>query len=611
VRPGTESLYDVYEDATRPRTAVRAAGWLLFVVGLVGLAALYRAEIRHTFNFRTVFLVNVGTLFVTAVGLTLASRRERMIQRQPLARWEPIAVASLTLVGALMRTVMWNVFPPVDGQLLEEPQVAWCAVQSIRFGAIDAYFPIVNLIGEVGFRTIGPTMNGLRIPFVVLGILSVPIFYVAARLFLRSPLAALFVTFLFATNSMLAGSSRIALETMHPIVTLVLALAVVFYAGERPTVGKCALAGVFNGILLTEYDSYRLVPFLNFVFLAIRLGTHSNDASEFEVRITGRRWLACLFAYGVFVLGIEIPFVLYDLRNPLAYLSGAYHRHSSYLGDHRAHAAWTQLALEEWGKFRTNVGQLFLHGDSADILPGNMGHFDPYTGVLGVVALGFCLLGAWWNPLRLFPFIALSLITVFSSVLVGNIARYRLMPAIPYYLLSIGVLVAAIEARLPRARRFVALVSLVAAVTLGLVNVHRFFGVAIRNQEVQQMFYDLSMVLSHEISELQRKDPGARIVVLSDQTHLGAPNDYAFWYNYETVEVFSSPEPARGRQGYLLAHDRFIPKPEDLPGMRDCVKWTTKFDRNVILRCSLTAEATPAAAEPSGAVPSPVQEGAS
>jgi hypothetical protein len=610
VRPGTESLYDVYEDATRPSTAVRAAGWLVFVAGVVGLAVLYRAELRHALRFRTVFLVNIGTLLVTALGLALATRRERMIRRQALPRWELVAVAGLTLVGVLMRTVMWNVFPPVDGQLLEEPQVGWCAVQSIRFGAIDAYFPIVNLIGEVGFRTIGPTMNGLRIPFVVLGILSVPIFYIAARLFLKSPVAALFVTFLFATNSMLAGSSRIALETMHPIFTLVLALAVVFYAGQRPTVGRCALAGVFNGILLTEYDSYRLTPFLNFIYLAIRLWTYPNDASEFEVRITRRRWLACLSAYGAFWVGIEIPFVLASPQDPFAYLTGAYHRHSSYLGDHRAHGVWIQLALEEWVKFKTNIGQLFLHGDGPDILPGNMGHFDLYTGILGVVALGFCLLGAWWNPLRLFPVIALSLITVLSSVLVGNIARYRLMPAIPYYLLAIGLLVAAIEARFPRARRVLIFVSMVAAVTLGLVNVHRFFGVAIWNDEVQQMFYDLNMVLSHEISELQRRDPGARIVVLSDQNHLGVANDYAFWYNYETVKVFTSPEPARGQQGYLLAHDRFIPKPEDLPGMRDCVKWTTKFNRNVILRCRLVAESQSPVPDQAGTVQSPAQQSA-
>src|SRR5512141_2853725 len=103
-------------------------------------------------------------------------------------------------------------------------------------------------------------MDGLRIPFVVIGILSVPIFHVAARSFLRSPRAALFVTSVLATNSMLAGSSRIALETMHPIFTTVLAMAVTFHVGRRPTVGNCALAGACNGLLLTEYDSYRLVP---------------------------------------------------------------------------------------------------------------------------------------------------------------------------------------------------------------------------------------------------------------------------------------------------------------------------------------------------------------
>jgi len=590
VRSRRTSALDVYEDATRPPVPVRAAGWLLFGAGLITLAGLYRAEIQQQLTFRVVFLASIGVLLLAAAGLAVATRRVRMVPRTPLPRWEIPVVVGLTIIGALMRTLLWNQFPPAEGQLLEEPQVAWNAVRSIRWGQIDAYFPIVNVIGEIGFRTIGPTMNGLRIPFVVLGILSVPIFYVAARLFLGTPLAAAFVTLLFATNSMLAGSSRIALETMHPIITLVVALAVVFWAGRRPTVGRCALAGVCNGLLLTEYDSYRLVPVLNFVYLAIRLGV-SRDRREPEVTITWKRYVACLLAYGVFVVGVEMPRLLADPQHPLAQLTEAFQRHESYLDHHRAGMTSAQLAAEELEKLETNLTHLFLRGDSADILPPSMGHFDPYTGLLGVAALAFCLLAGRSSPVPLFLVVSVALIAVLSSVLVGNIARYRLMPVIPYYLLAIGVLAGAVERWAARARRSVVALLVVVGVGLSLLNVHRFFGVAINDREVQESFYDLSMVLSHEISELQKRDPGAQVVVLSDQSHLGVENDYAFWYDYEKVDVFDSPENARGREGYLLAHDRFIPTRQDLPGMQDCVRWTTRFDRNVILRCRLVRTA--------------------
>lgn len=594
----------------RAPAAVRAAGWLLAVAGLAGIGVVYRAEMRQEIPFRLAFLANIGTVSIIAFGIFVATRRVAPASQRASRRAEIVAVAAVTLFGALMRTLYWDVFPPADGQLLEEPQVAWNAVRSIRFGHIDAYFPITNLIGEIGFRIIGPTMNGLRIPFVVLGILSVPVFYVTARLFLGTPVSALFVTLLFAGNSMLAGSSRIALETMHPIFTLVVGLAFVFFAAAEPTVGKCALAGVFNGLLLAEYDSYRLTPLLNLIFLAVSLRPRREEASWPGAAVRWRRWLAYLFVYSVFVLGVETPRILADPHNPLVQLTEASQRHQAYLVKHREGMTLHEVAAEEWAKFRTNVGHIFLHGDSSDVLPGNMGHFDPYTGVLGVAALTFCLVGAWWNPVRAFPLIAVVLILVLSTVLVGNIARYRLMPLIPYYLLAIGLLVAAIERGFTRARRVVAALLFVVALGLTWINVYRFFGVAIRDRHVQEMFYDLSMVLSREIAQLQRRHPEARVVVLTDQTHLAKPNDYAFWYDYEKVEVFPSAAHVRGRTGYLLAHDRFIPNPDELPGMKECAQWKTKFDRNLIMRCRLEPEVTSAPVVGNSLPSEQAQEGA-
>ena len=180
---------------------------------------------------------------------------------------------------------------------------------------------------------------------------------------------------------------------------------------------------------------------LNFIFLAMRLAFRSRDESppRVETRWTGR--VACLLVFGAFVIGVEIARLLIYMQSPFEYLGEALRRHDTYLQARRAAMTRGQVIAEELGKLRTNFEFLFLQGEHADVLPPTMGHFDPYTGVIGVIALGFCLLGAWWDPLRLFPFVAMMLLTVLSSVLVGNIARYRLLPAIPYYLLAIGLLV--------------------------------------------------------------------------------------------------------------------------------------------------------------------------
>lgn len=574
---------------TERESALRGVRMTASFVGaaIVVMLALHWLASHAGLTPHALFIGNVCVIFLAAAGLTAADRPTHPVAGEPTPRWEIALVVALTVVGAVMRTARWDVFPPVDGQLLEEPQVAWNAALSIREGHIDIYFPLVNLVGEIGFRVLGPTMNGLRAPFVVLGILSVPIFHLAARSFLKSRRAALFVTALFTTHSMLAGSSRIALETLHPIFTTVVALAVVFRAGSRPTAGNCAVAGACNGLLFLEYDSYRIVPILSGLFLALRLLTGPADEAAPSPGHRRSARLAFLLVFAVFVGAIELARSLVDLESPLEFLGDAFRRHESYLAAHRAQLTWGDLVSEELGKLGANLRFPFVRGGPPEVLPESMGLFDPYTGILGTVALCFCLLGAWWRPLRLFPVAALALMLVLSSVLVGNIARYRLMPSIPYFLLSIGLLVETIEERLPRARAAFAAALVCLAIGLGLLNAYRFFGVAIWEREVQESFYDLNMILSHEISELQRQDPGARVIVLSDQHHLGVPNDYAFWYDYETVEVFQSPEPARGRSGYLLAHDDFIPSPQDLPGMRDCEEWTTRFDRNRVLLCRL------------------------
>ena len=562
------------------------------LVGAV-LATLHWADIRSGSTPHAAFLANVAGVFAVAVGLAFSTRGDRIAMLPPFERWELYAVVAVTLVGAIMRSARWDVFPPADGQLLEEPQTAWNAVRSIRFGHLDLSFPLIDLVGEVGFRMFDRTMTGLRIPFVVLGILSVPIFYLAARDFLRTSHAALFVTALFATNSMLAGSSRIALETMHAIATTVVAMAVTFRAGRRPTVGNCALAGAFNGLLLTEYDSYRIVAVLSLIFLVMQFAVDAFDRPRRDgpaARRAGIASLANLFVFVGFVAAIEASRTLIsESLSPFEFLGEAVRRHGSFLQEHRAVMTWGQVLAEEFDKWQSNVQFLFLRGDRADILPPSMGLFDPYTGALGVVAFGFCVARARRNPLRLFPVIAVALLTVLSSVLVGTVARYRLLPVIPFALLLIGALVEAIG-HAPRARRWVDGALVVIAIGIASVNVQRFFGVAIWDAQVQATFYDLSMVLSHEISGLQREHPDAPVFLLSDQVHLGGTNDYAFWYDYESVHVFDTPAALRGHTGYLLAHDQFIPRPEDLPTMRDCRQWKTKFDRNVLLCCRLASQ---------------------
>ncbi len=574
------------------RARGRSRWWWVLAVLLVGLLLRnYDLQYLRQIEFKEAFLTNLA-LLLSFVGF-LFWMRGRPVWPRPMleSRWQIAALLAVVLIGAWARSYRFDVYPPEDGQLWEESQLGAGGYASSQGQGLDNFFPLPTLTAETGFRLLGVSMHTLRIPFRVLGIASIVVFFLAARLFFKTYLAAWFATALFATSALLAAVGRIALETMSPIFTECVALAALFYACTKRDYAAFALAGFANGLLMTEYFSYKIVPVYAGLLLVTILFQAPAPYCNAGRRIVGARgWSRAspllLVALG-FGLAVILPVLLSDPGQPLMPFVEGFARHKAALTDRAASESIQQVLTDLYGRVRLVATYLFIGGGGADLLPVTLGAIDYYTGVLGVVALAYCALFAWRSPAKLFLTVAIVLTVVLSGALVQNPMRYRLIPLVPIWFLAVGTLLDDLGDRFPRHHRVLAAMAVALLVGVAGVNFRNLFVVALHDRDVAVNFYDLNVLMAKEIASLQRGDPGATVYLLSRREHLAYINDYYFLYDHDHVRVVSSVDKLEQAHGYLLADNEFVEPAAAYPRAKDCRHWRTDNNRDRLVSCRL------------------------
>lgn len=537
---------------------------------------------------RRSFVLNLLTLVLLAMQLPKPSARARPLLER---RWQYVALAVVIAVGIAARTLLLDRFPPPDGQLWEETQTGKVAYDSIRDGSLDPYFPLTNLIGEVGVRLFGPSLLGLRLAFIALSVASVPAFFLAARWLLRTPLAALLCGALFAANVFLAGAGRVALETMAPAFTVSLGLAWTFRAAAEQSYSAVALAGFANGLLLIEYFGFKLIPPIAFGFLALSLfrqapvGFCNVVAPRSEPSRIGFA-LPRLVVFGLFALGVIAPLLLPDPRHAADYFLEGYERQQVGIAEATAGFDLERKVGEALGRVEQTASFVFWRGNDNDILPEEMGIVDRATGLLGLAAFAYALARCVRCPAKTFLVVAVALIVVLSGVLVGNPARYRLAAMVPLYLLLIGVAADDLLAVRGRLRQVIGVAVTVVLVGVAAWNVHLLFGRVVTDRDVRLEFYDLNLLLANRIAALQAQDPTAIVVLLSDRDFLGRINDYEFLYDIDRVRVVTLPAAVEGT-GFVIAHDDYADQLREVPRASDCRRDEAWTDQSRIVSCRL------------------------
>ena len=557
---------------------------VLILLCSVSIAAIGVLQHLETLSLHDAFVLNLGTLASFGLIAALVTSGPLMPRGLVENRAQLVAFMVVVVVGVGMRTWGFSEFPPPHGQLLEEPQTGSVALQAIESDGLDVVFPLPNLLAESGLRLFGSTIEGLRLPFLLWGVLSVVVFFVACRLFFRTFFAAFMASGLFACSAFLAGSSRIAIETMSPITTTAIALAAVFFCCARRDGLSFFVAGIGIGLLFLEFVGFKFVAGMLLLFLLAffsqRRIPEVCNVSEGGFAF-GNLW-RYRWRFGLLLLtvvAIYLPIVISGSERVTTAFFENIIRHRTGVAEEAAGRTWTAVLESQLPKAGATLPFVFGgSGDAGhDILPSSRGLIDEASGVVGVVALFFCLVTAKRNPARGFLFLTICAAVVLSGVMVVNPSRYRLVPIIPLYFLSIGVLVEGVLRRWPGRRRIVTWCCTAGLCVTVALNLHIFFGDAIHNPDVQLYFSDFKLVVAQQIAELQRGSPDEQTVLVSDFDFLGVTNDYSFLYDPERVTVIPSidrlDEPEGGgplRYHSLVAHDEHIPSLTEIPRVGRC-----------------------------------------
>lgn len=495
-------------------------------------------------------------------------------------------VAALTALALAARGIYFDAFPPANGQLWEEAQMGHIAAASIAQGSLDYFFPIPDLIAESGFRLFGVSMQALRLPFVAVGTAALPVFFVAARMMGLSMGATSLIGALFATSAYLSATSRVALETFSPILTLCIALAVSFYAARSTSLFSVALAGLGNGLLATEYTSFKLYPPLLLAMITLALWR--------DPALAPRRGMAVATRVALFLLcagAVVLPIALVPYDNPLRIFGEGILRHHNDMA--RTGIGWPEWWHRAAQRVAESASYAFVRGSSNGLLPTTNGVLDFYTGSIGVAALAYCAVRARRSASALFLAVAIVSTIVLAGLLTQNPARYRLAPLVPLALLAIGMALDALRARWPG--RLVPTLAAFVVVALCAVNLHLLFGVAMSDPLVLAEFGDRRIAVAHQIAALQR-DYDATVLLATRERYMGGANDFSFLYDLDRVEIVDLDRAPPLDRGMLLADIEDADRVRALATTGDCVEKHYRYGAHSVgfLVCRNTPSNPPA-----------------
>ncbi|MFX0146008.1 MAG: ArnT family glycosyltransferase, partial [Candidatus Hodarchaeota archaeon] len=168
--------------------------------------------------------------------------------------WEELILVALVLAcGLFLRLYRLDYYPPAGSiSWNDEAQIGKDAYGIIHHGYLPWQFPNSVYATFLSFQVLGPTVLALRLPFVLLGFLTLIFFYLLARELFRFPVA-LAATFLFAVSRWHIAFVRLVLPST-PAMLLEVATFYLLLRGRR-TGGMMnyILAGLSMGLGLYSH----------------------------------------------------------------------------------------------------------------------------------------------------------------------------------------------------------------------------------------------------------------------------------------------------------------------------------------------------------------------
>ncbi|HID63674.1 MAG TPA: hypothetical protein EYP49_13195, partial [Anaerolineae bacterium] len=441
------------------------------------------------------------------------------------AHWREI-LAWLVVFGlaVFMRVYLFGYFPPANGAAFEEVQTGGGAYGILHFHARPLEFPLTGYLPALAFRLLGENSFALRLPFLILGILTIIPFYLLLRELFEVEVA-LFGTLLLTVCRWHALVSRVADELFLPIFFEVSLLYFLVKGHRTGKVSHFFWLGILTGYTFYAYTAYRAIPFFVLLFFGGRFLWSSLTTQPPDYRFRLRQALVFLVAM-LTVLG---PLIVVSWRGERLFVE-AFFRHVFARGD--TTLASLQLSLSDWPARVQRALLIFTHrgADYAALnLPGEP-MLDPVSGVLLACGVVYCLL-TFYKPYRLFFLVWFFTILLVGAVFPLNFYVGRFSGLIPILFVLICFLIQALWKAGDRlfglwGRRGFAL-CLVGLSSLALYfNGDTFFGKQVHDSRVRAAYENGTLALCHYLSSL----PLDTYVYLWSETQaldfLFRPNDY-------------------------------------------------------------------------------------
>jgi len=362
---------------------------------------------------------------------------------------ELVLLSAIIAFVASLRLAVFHQYPP-SGVIFGEEGINGRVAYEILHGERPLPYPLTRYVSALGFVVFGENTTGLRLPFVLAGIVTVVPFYLLARELVRPP-AALFAT-------MLLGSSRLLIDPYNELDARILALVLFYYflvRGLRTGSPLLLLgAGFLAGVLSYEWPAFSGAPLLAVGFLSALvvkgllwpLPVSPSVVLQRGGRMVRSHWRSALAFVGAGVIA-TIPLVVAQSRGEGIYLHDLERHRLGASGLSQGLLATDWLTNLKWAsEFFLPFGpRTFPSSSISDGLP----LVDPVTGTLLASAVVFVALTSF-RPYRAL-ILGYFLVGMAGTALVADPFRgFRFVPFLPLGLILVGLVVDDVAAAVRR-----------------------------------------------------------------------------------------------------------------------------------------------------------------
>jgi hypothetical protein len=221
----------------------------------------------------------------------------------------------LVLIAVILRYFTYPLLPPTNQTGFEEMQTGTIVYRMLLVHELPIEFRFTNLLGLIGFSaSSGINLAALRFPYEIAGIISIILIVFCLRILKINWGLTLLITFMAATLRFLVIASGAADELFAsiPFVAALLLCLIQSENSENNQAFWTASAGIFAGILMFEYTSYRVLVVFGIAYLLWKCFFVSKSEKGTK-RIS--RWFN-LFSFLLTLTLIALPTIAQTIRYP-------------------------------------------------------------------------------------------------------------------------------------------------------------------------------------------------------------------------------------------------------------------------------------------------------